>query len=151
MCAAAPCNRRRRKMGKEIKGRFACAVANAMWMRYHYHGWNPQRHKKHTPYSENGARPSPSQSLVGSSCSTQGLIATKLRLCLSLLLHRDLASNRCIDCELEHFMHARHFFATTFDICGAHLARDVLALLCGHWRETLGSEKLDTRSFITQI
>ena len=104
-----------------------------------------------TPDSENGAWPSPLRSLVGSSCSTHGLIATGLRLCLSLLLHCDLASHRCTDCKLEHFMHTRHFFATTFDIRGAHLARDVLALLCGYWRKTLGSKKLNARSFIAQI
>ena len=58
MCAAAPCKRRKRKMGKEIKGRFACAVANAMWMRYHYHGWNHQRHKTthHIQRMEHGPR-----------------------------------------------------------------------------------------------
>lgn len=131
--------RRKRKMGKEIKGRFACAAPNAMWMRYHYHERNHQRHIE-TPYSENGARPSPLPSLVGSSCCTRGLIATKVRLYLSLLLHGDLASNRCTDCKLKNFMHTRHFFATTFDVRGAHLARNVLALLCGHWCKTLGPE-----------
>lgn len=52
MCAAAPCQRRKRKMGKEIKGRFACAVPNTMWMRYHYHGRDHQRHENHTIFRE---------------------------------------------------------------------------------------------------
>ena len=150
MCAAAPCKRRETKMRKEIESRFVCAsqtpcACDIITMN------GTLDANLNTPCSENGARPSPLRSLVGGSCSTEGWVATKLLLRLSLLLHCDLASNRCIDCKLKHFMHTRHLFATTLDVGSAHLARNILALLCGHWCKTLGSQKVNARFFIAQI
>ena len=45
-------------MGKDIKGRLACAVPNAMLMRYQYHEWNHQRHFEphHIQRMEHGPR-----------------------------------------------------------------------------------------------
>lgn len=92
---------------------------------------------------EDGARSFPLRLLGLSESHISGSVV-ELLISLSLLLCLDLSSNCCIHRQFEKLVNARHLFATAFNVHGAHLFRDILALLWCYWRQTLGLEKIDT-------
>jgi len=56
---------------------------------------------------------------------------------LSFLFSLEVLGHDGVHCQLKDIVHARHFFAAAFNIGGAHLPCNILALLLSDGRETL--------------
>ena len=64
---------------------------------------------------------------------------------------RVLSSDGDVDCCVEDFVDAGHFFRGAFHVHGAHLLCDLLALLLCDGCQTLRFEELDAGAFMSEI
>lgn len=64
---------------------------------------------------------------------------------------RVLPSNGDVDCCVEDFVNAGHFFRGAFHVHGAHLLRNLLALLLCDRCQALGFEELDAGAFMSEV